>query len=51
MPELHDVGKIGMTLLAAAFEGAELLCTIVSDTGTGMIILPQALLQIQLRYL
>ncbi len=26
----------------AALEGAELLCTIVSDTGTGMIILPQA---------
>jgi hypothetical protein len=40
-PELHDVGKIGMTLVAAAFEGAELLCTIVSDTGTGMIIPPK----------
>jgi hypothetical protein len=40
-PELHDVGKIGMTLVAAAFEGAELLCTIVSDTGTGTIIPPK----------
>jgi hypothetical protein len=30
-----------MTLLVAAFEGAELLCTIVSDTGTGTIIPPK----------
>ncbi len=43
-PELHDVGKIGMTLVAGAFEGAELLCTIVSDTGTGTIIPPKVLL-------
>ncbi len=35
--ELHDVGKIVMTLVAA-LEGAELLFTIVSDTGTGTII-------------
>ncbi len=40
-PELHDVGNIGMTLVAVALEGPELLCTIVSDTGTGMIIPPQ----------
>jgi hypothetical protein len=40
-PELHDVGKIGMTLVAAAFEGAKLLCAIVSDTGTGTIITPK----------
>jgi hypothetical protein len=43
-PELHDVGKIGMTLVAAAFEGAKLLCTIVLDTGSGIIILPKVLL-------
>jgi hypothetical protein len=30
-----------------ALEDAELLCTIVSNIGTDMIILPQALLQIQ----
>ncbi len=30
----------------AALEDAELLCTIVSDTGTGTITLPQASLQI-----
>ncbi len=31
----------------ADLEDAELLCTIVSDTGTGTIILPQAPLQLQ----
>ncbi len=31
----------------AALEDAELLCTIVSDTVTGTIILPQAPLQLQ----
>jgi hypothetical protein len=31
----------------AALEDAELFCTIVSDTGIGMIILPQAPLQLQ----
>jgi hypothetical protein len=39
-PELHDVGKIGMTLVVA-LEKAELLCTIASDTRTGTIIPPQ----------
>jgi hypothetical protein len=43
--ELHDVGKIGMTLVAA-LEGTELLCTIVSDTCTGTIILPQCHYQV-----
>jgi hypothetical protein len=42
-PELHDVGKIGRFFMTsvAALEGEELLCTIVSDTGTGTIIPPQ----------
>jgi hypothetical protein len=31
----------------AALEDAELLCTVVLDTGTGTIILPQAPLQIK----
>jgi hypothetical protein len=31
----------------AALEEVELLCTVVSDTGTGVIIPPQALLQIK----
>jgi hypothetical protein len=31
----------------AALEDAELLCTVVLDTSTGTIILPQAPLQIQ----
>jgi hypothetical protein len=35
----------------AALEDAALLCTVVLDTGTGAIILPQAPLQIQLLYL
>jgi hypothetical protein len=39
-PELHDVKKIGMPLVAA-LEGAELLCTNVSTIGTGTIIPPQ----------
>jgi hypothetical protein len=30
-----------MTVLVAALEDAEFLCTVVSDTGTGMIIPPQ----------
>jgi hypothetical protein len=44
MPGLHDVGKISKFFMTSvvALEGAELLCTIVSDTGTGTIILPQA---------
>jgi hypothetical protein len=36
-----------MTVFVAALEDAKLLCTVVSDTGTGTIILTQALLQIQ----
>jgi hypothetical protein len=35
----------------AALEDVALLCTVVLDTGTGTIILPQAPLQIQWRYL
>jgi hypothetical protein len=35
-----------MTVLVAALEFAEFLCTVVSDTGTGTIIPPQAPLQI-----
>jgi hypothetical protein len=36
-----------MTVFVAALEDAEFLCTIVSDTGTGMIIPPKATLQIK----
>jgi hypothetical protein len=36
-----------MTVFVAALEDAELLCTVVSDTGTGTIILPKAPLQIK----
>jgi hypothetical protein len=36
-----------MTVFVAALEDAELSCTVVSDTGTGMIILPKAPLQIK----
>jgi hypothetical protein len=37
MPVLHNEGKIGRNVLSsvAALEEAELLCTVVSDTGTG----------------
>jgi hypothetical protein len=48
--ELHDVGKIGMTLVAA-LEGAELLFTIVSDTGTGTIIHLKCTTKYLLQYL
>ncbi len=36
-----------MMEFVAALEDAELLCTVVSDTGTGTIISPQAPLQIK----
>ncbi len=35
-----------MTVLVALLEYAEFLCTVVTDTGTGTIIPPQAPLQI-----
>jgi hypothetical protein len=42
-PVLNDKGKIGRFFIisVAALEEAELLCTVVLDTGTGTIILPQ----------
>jgi hypothetical protein len=47
MPELYDVGKIHRFFKpsVATLEEAELLCTLVSDTGTSMIILLQEPLQ------
>jgi hypothetical protein len=36
-----------MTVFVAALEDVELLCTVVSDTGTGTIIPPKAPLQIK----
>jgi hypothetical protein len=43
-PVLNDEGKIGRSFikLVAALEEAELLCTVVLDTGKGTIIPPQA---------
>jgi hypothetical protein len=42
-PVLNDKGKFGrfFILSVAALEEAELLCTVVLDTGTGTIIPPQ----------
>jgi hypothetical protein len=44
-PVLNDEGKIGRFFITsvAALEKAELLCTVVLDTGTGTIIPLQAL--------
>ncbi len=36
-----------MTVFVAALEDSELLCTVVSDTGTGTIIPPKGPLQIK----
>jgi hypothetical protein len=43
-PVLNDEGKVGRFSIkfVAALKEAELLCTVVFDTGTGTIILPQA---------
>jgi hypothetical protein len=43
-PFLHDDGKNGRFSMTsvAALEEAKLLCTVVSNTGTGTIIPPQA---------
>jgi hypothetical protein len=42
-PVLNDKGKIGRFFIISvvALEEAELLCTVVLDTGTGTIIPPQ----------
>jgi hypothetical protein len=43
-PVLNDKGKVGRFFikLVTALKEAELLCTVVLDTGTGTIIPPQA---------
>jgi hypothetical protein len=42
-----NVAAKTMTVFVAAFEDAELLCTVVSDTSIGTIIPPQTPLTIQ----
>jgi hypothetical protein len=45
MLELHDECKKGRFFMTwiAALEEAEILCCVISDTSTSLIILPQAL--------
>jgi hypothetical protein len=45
MPVLHNEDKLAVFFtLVVVLEEADLICTIVTNTGTGMIIPPQMLL-------